>query len=317
MTILSIVVPVYNGELFLDQLCKRISKAISEIPCEYEIILVDDFSPDSSWKIIQYLASTDKRIKALSLSRNFGQHSAISAGLAFTKGDWVIIMDCDLQDRPEEIVHLYQKAEEGYDAVLAKRCFRKDPWLKIMCSMLFYRLFNYLLDTKLDSSIGNFGIYNRKIITAILSMKDKVRYFPAMVQWVGFNQTSISVRHDARSTGKSSYTFIKLLKLAINNIISFTDKPLRISIFLGALMCMITLILGLNLLWRYFQNNILVSGYTSIILSLWFLCGMIIFLLGVQGLYIGQCFNQVKGRPIFFIKEFLNLDDNQTTNMGQ
>lgn len=292
----------------VSELVNRIKRTLSSITESFEIILVNDASPDASWQMILHECESDIRVKGINLSRNFGQHYAITAGLHFVKGKWVVVMDCDLQDRPEEILNLYNKACEGYDIVLAQRLERKDTFVKKMSSSLFYMVFSYLTDTKQDKSVANFGIYHKPVIQSLLSMNDAVRYFPTMIQWVGYCKYYLPVQHSGREEGKSSYTFTRLFSLAFNNILAFSNKPLRLTVKLGFTMSLLALLLGLYYLLRYFWGNILVSGFTTIILSLWFIAGILICLLGILGLYIGKIFDQVKGRPYYIIRNNINLD---------
>lgn len=303
---ISVVSPVYKGEKMVAELVRRIKDNVSPITESYEIILVNDASPDNSWEEIKKECAADTRVKGIDLSRNFGQHYAITAGLNFVKGEWVVVMDCDLQDRPEEIPNLYNKAQEGWDSVFAQRIRRSDGFVKRMSSKAFYALFSYLTETKQDPSVANFGIYNRKVVNAILSMHDHIRYFPTMVQWVGYRKYYLPIIHDERLEGKSSYSFGRLLHLAIDTIIAFSDKPLRIAAKLGLIIAFGALIVGVIYLSRFYMGDIEVLGYTSIVISVWFLGGIIIFLCGVLGIYLGKTFEKVKGRPVFIVDRHLN-----------
>ena len=305
--LLSIVSPVYRGEKMTEELVRRISKSVSPITEHYEIILVNDAFPDNSWNVIRAECEKDSRVKGINLSRNFGQHYAITAGLSYAKGEWVVVMDCDLQDRPEEIPNLYKKAIEGYDSVFAQRVNRSDSWLKRMSSKLFYKFFSYMTETRQDASVANFGIYNRKVIESILAMGDKMRYFPTQVQWVGFRKYYMPVEHDSRLEGKSSYSLKKLFRLAFDTIVSFSDKPLRLTMKIGAVITIASFLIGLIYLIRYFSGHIAVMGYASLIISLWFICGILVFLIGVVGLYLGKTFNQTKGRPTFIVDDKINI----------
>lgn len=305
--LLSIVSPVYRGEKMTEELVRRISKSVSPITEHYEIILVNDASPDNSWNVIRAECEKDSRVKGINLSRNFGQHYAITAGLSYAKGEWVVVMDCDLQDRPEEIPNLYNKAIEGYDSVFAQRINRSDSWLKRMSSKLFYKFFSYMTETRQDASVANFGIYNRKVVESILAMGDKMRYFPTQVQWVGFRKYYMPVEHDSRLEGKSSYSLKKLFRLAFDTIVSFSDKPLRLTMKIGAVITITSFLIGLIYLIRYFSGHIAVMGYASLIISLWFICGILVFLIGVVGLYLGKTFNQTKGRPTFIVDDKINI----------
>ena len=303
----SIVSPVYRAENIVDKLVEEIVKAVTPITPDFEIILVEDGSPDRSWEHIAAQCAQDKRVKGIKLSRNFGQHNAITAGLQAAIGEWIVVMDCDLQDRPDEIPNLYAKAQEGFDIVFARRTLRQDGLFKQLSSRLFYAVFSFLTDTQQDSSIANFGIYRRNVVTAILSMQDYIRYFPTMSQWVGFKRTFMDVRHAERAEGKSSYTWGKLIALAFSNIIAFSDKPLRLTVWFGLSIVLFSFVIGIIYLIKYFLGHIVVLGFTSLIISIWFLSGVIIATLGMVGVYVSKTFEKVKGRPVFITSEEINL----------
>ncbi len=304
--LISVVAPVYKAQDCLIELHKRLTKSLSEITDNFEIIMVNDGSPDNSWSIIKQIASQDIKIKGINLSRNFGQHCAITAGLNSVRGDWVVVMDCDLQDRPEEIGKLYKKAKEGHDIVLARRVNRQDFFIKKFLSRLFYFILSYLTGVKHDGSVANFGIYNKKVINAIVDMKDQIRYFPTMIWWIGFDSVSIDTKHSnsSRGGGKTSYSLKKLLRLAFDITVSFSDKPLRLTVKLGLLISFSSCVVALYILAKYIKGEISITGWSSLILSIWFLSGVIIFVLGIVGLYVGKIFNQVKGRQVYIVEEF-------------
>ncbi|MBO4263559.1 MAG: glycosyltransferase family 2 protein [Bacteroidales bacterium] len=306
-TQLSVVSPVYRGEKTLDALTSRISAAVAPITTDYEIILVNDASPDRSWEKICQICRHDDRVVGLNLSRNFGQHAAITAGLACASGEWVVVMDCDLQDCPEEIPRLYAKAMEGYDSVLAQRMTRHDTLSKRLSSKLFYHVFSFLTETGQDASVANFGIYSRKVIDAVLRMGDALRYFPTQVQWVGFRQARLPVKHGTREEGHSNYNLRRLMHLATNTMLTFSSRPLRIIVKFGFLITLLSIIAGIYILIKWFAGGIAVLGYTSLIISIWFLAGVIISLLGIVGLYIGSIFEQVKNRPYYIVSETQNV----------
>lgn len=303
----SVVIPLYRCSKSLPELTERLYNTLSQITKDFEIIYVNDASPENDWEIVTQLGIENNFVKGINLSRNFGQHYAISAGLSFAKGDWIIVMDGDLQDQPEEIIKLYSKTKDGFDIVFAQRKVRNDSFIKKMSSNLFYKVFSYLTDTKQDASIGNFGIYKDKVISAVLSMKDNLRYFPTMTQWVGFNKTAVEVNHARREQGTSAYSFKGLLTLAFNNMIAFSDKPLRLVVKFGFLMSFVSTLMGLFYLYRYLTKSITEIGYTSIILSIWFLSGVIITILGIVGIYVGKTFEKVKDRPTFIVKDQINI----------
>ena len=302
---ISIVSPVYRAEKILPILVSEINLVMERIGEDYEIILVDDRSPDNSWEVMKVLSSQNSKIKSIRLSRNFGQHSAIFAGLTKTKGDWVVVMDCDMQDQPKEIAKLYKKALEGYDIVLGQRENRKDKFLKKLSSKLFYKVFNYLSGGQFNNEIGNFGIYKKKVINSILNINDYIRFFPLFINWVGFKSTSIPIEHSSREEGKSSYSISRLLKLAFNVIISFSDKPLRLFINFGLGISILSFILGIYYLYLAVTHRITQPGFSSLILSIWFLSGIIISCIGIVGVYLGKTFDQAKNRPTFIIDEEL------------
>jgi len=270
---------------------------------DYEIILVDDRSPDNSWEVMKVLSSQNPKIKSIRLSRNFGQHSAIFAGLTKTKGDWVVVMDCDMQDQPKEIARLYKKALEGYDIVLGQRENRKDKFLKKLTSRLFYKVFNYLSGANFDNNVANFGIYHQKTIKSILDMKDYVKFFSLFINWIGFKSISIPIEHGEREEGKSTYSVGRLFKQAFNVIISFSDKPLRLFINFGLSISVLSFIVGIYYLYLALTGKIAQPGFSSLILSIWFLSGIIISGIGIVGVYLGKTFDQAKGRPTFIIDE--------------
>ncbi len=308
---LSIISPVYRGEAMLDSLVSRIHHSVASQGLEYEIVLVNDASPDASWSRIEELCAQDSRIKGVNLSRNFGQHYAITAGLAFSTGEIVVVMDCDLQDRPEEIPRLLEQLDRGYDAVLAQRIARQDSFFKKFFSKAFYMTFSYLTDTKQDGSVANFGAYRRNVVDAILSMGDYTRYFPTMVQWVGFRRAYLPVEHASREQGKSSYSFTRLISLALDTILAFSNKPIRLITRLGFAIVALAIMLTLYFAAKYFIIGIPVSGFTALILSLWFSTGVIVTLLGSVGIYVGQIFDQTKSRPRFIVQQKLNFSSSQ------
>lgn len=309
MVQISVVTPVYGCSTYLYELYFRLIKILEKITTDFEIIFVNDGSPDGAWNTIIELANKDQRVMGLNLSRNFGQHCAITAGLDHCKGKWVVVMDCDLQDRPEEILNIYNKAEEGFDIVLGKRNNRQDSIYKKVFSKIFYWTLSYLTDSKHDFSIANFGIYKDKVIRSALSMNDTIRYFPTMIKWLGFKSTAISVTHSERRDGKSSYSFKKRLKLAVDIILSFSDKPLRLTVKLGLLISFTSICFAIYNLYRFLEGQIIVSGWTSLIVSIWFLAGIIIIILGTIGLYVGKTFENVKQRPIYIITEKTNKNE--------
>lgn len=304
----SIVSPVFKGEKMVADLVRRNVESVSTITDDYEIILVNDASPDNSWEEIVKQCESNPKVKGINLSRNFGQHYAITAGLRYAKGDWVVVMDCDLQDRPEEIPNLYRKAMEGYDIVYARRVTRKDKFFKRQSSSMFYKVYNWLSGLDVDKTIANFGIYKQCVIEEFNKMPERTRSFPSLVKYLGFKDTAIEVEHAERAEGKSSYNFFKLFKLGFDVIVSNSNKPLRMAVGVGFGMSVISFLLALYNVIAKWIGIIQVPGYTTTMFSIWFVGGLILFVMGILGLYIGKIFDQVKGRQLFIVKDKVNLE---------
>jgi len=304
---ISVVVPVYGCETTLVELYLRLEKTLIEINQNFEIILVNDASPDNAWNRIVEIAKKDKRVKGINLSRNFGQHHAITAGLNNANGEWVVVMDCDLQDRPEEIESFYAKVREGFDIVLGRRIQRKDSFFKRISSYMFYKAFKFLTNTEIDGSVGTYRMLSRKVVSNYIQLNEQSRFFAGLINWLGFKVSYIDIKHAERTEGKSSYTFYKLVKMALNNVLSFSDKPLRLCIGLGFLLSIIS---GAFIFYKILVNLIIGTntiGWTSIIATIFFSTGVIIIVLGVVGLYVGRIFEETKRRPLFIVDSTINL----------
>jgi len=303
---ISVIIPVYGCDKSLPKLYERLTASLESIVKKYEIILIDDCGPGNTWKIIQNITKRDDSVKGIKLSRNFGQHIAITAGLEKSIGSWVVVMDCDLQDKPEEIGKLYEKAQSGVDIVFAQRIDRQDSFFKKSASRLFYRVLGYLTETKLDYSVANFGIYDRKVINAVLSMKEVHKFFPVMVRWVGFSSTSIKVSHAARECGDTTYTFRSLIALSFGVMLSFSDKPLRLIVKLGFIVSFVSAIYALSIVINVLLNGIAVAGWSSMMASLWLIFGILMSIIGVVGLYVGRTFDETKSRPVYIVDKQTN-----------
>jgi len=301
---ISVISPVYKCEGCLVALCERLKNVLGTISSDFEILLVNDSSPDNSWDIIRNISQDDSRIKGINLSRNFGQHYAITAGVDYASGNWIVVMDCDLQDKPEEIKKLYEAAIEGnFDVVLGRRVQRKDDYFKKLSSKLFYKIFEYISGIKFDYTVANFSISNRTVIDSFKELREQNRSFPYFINWLGFNKGYVDVEHGKRDDGKSAYTLKKLLKFALDNIIAYSNKPLAMSIWLGLTMALVAFFYALFLVIRYFIHGLPVEGWTSVMVSIWFVGGIISANLGILGLYIGKTFNETKKRPLYVVKD--------------
>ncbi len=308
-SLISVVSPVYRAKSIVPELVRRIVVTLSEITEDFEIILVEDGCPEGSWESIAKECEKDNRVKGVKLSRNFGQHYAITAGLDAVSGEWIVVMDCDLQDQPEEIPQLYQKVSEGFDFIQARRVSRKDKWVKRMTSGLFHSVYKYFSGFKSDQSVANFGIYHQKVIQAVLEMREFSRSFPSLLQQVGFYRGFVDVDHAPRISGESSYSWSKLINLSLDVILSNSNKPLKLTVKLGFIISFFSFLLAIYNVIAQLSGLIKVPGYTSTIFSIWFVGGLILLVLGVLGLYIGKIFDQVKGRPLYLVSDRINLHE--------
>lgn len=318
---LSVVSPVFEAEHVLPLLLERLHAVLRSLGCSFEIVLVDDGSSDGSWQYIETQSRQHKHIKAIRLSRNFGQHHAITAGLDVARGEWVVVMDCDLEDPPEAIASLWEAAMAGdCDMVLVRRTHRRHAFYKQAGGRLFYSLLYWLSGRRYDPAIANFGIYHRKVIDTLRRMREPVRFFPAMVQWTGFGAKTIDIEHRRRPDGRhSSYSLRKLLRLAVDVMLAQSARPMWWIIQLGIGFAGIAFLFSLITLIRYFLGYITVLGYASLIISIWFLAGVLLACMGLMGLYIGKIFEGIQGRPLYVISESVNVPNNEhrDTVMGQ
>lgn len=303
---ISVISPIYGCRESIQELYEQLSFVLQKICNNYEIIFVNDNCPQNSWEIVSEIAKNDTKVKAIKLSKNFGQHYAITAGLDYSSGAHVVVMDCDLQDRPSEIEKLYKKALEGYDVVHGRRVERQDSFFKTFTSKLFYKTLEYFTETEHDHTIGNFGVYSRKVVEALKRLQEKSRDFLLLVKIVGFKKIEVDVEHDERVYGTSSYTLSKMVNLAIDSIVSHSNKPLKLIIQLGLFVSVVSLLIALGLSVAHFTYGFSVEGWTSLMVSMFFLFGLLFGILGVVGLYIGKIFDQVKNRPLYIIDEIIN-----------
>lgn len=300
---ISIVIPVYGCGASLKELHSRLVNSVGQITDDFEIIMVNDASPDNSWERIVSLSQEDNRVKGVNLSRNFGQHRAVTAGMDFVRGDWAVVMDCDLQDRPEEIIKLYTKAQEGYDVVFGKRTKRKDSYFKKLGSRLFFKVYDYFTNSQNNAGIANFGIYSKRVVDNFKRLGEQNRSFLLFIKWLGFRSTEIDIEHAPRKEGRSSYNLKKLFSLAFDSIISHSNKPLRLFVKLGFTFSFISLAYGIYLVYNYFVNGVAVAGWTTVVVSIYFIGGLLFANLGILGIYIGKIFNETKDRPLYVVQE--------------
>ena len=306
---ISIVSPVYRAEKIAGELVRRLEIELKPIFGDrYEIILVDDRSPDKSWEVIKAISEVNAHVKSMRLSRNFGQHYAITAGLDHSTGDLVVVMDCDLQDRPEEIPNLLRKLDEGYDFVIASRKLRQDSFFKKFFSRLFHIFLTYLSGTDHDTTVANFGIYNRAMVNAIGKMRESIRYFPTMRTWVGYSGVKLEVEHSARFEGETTYNFKKLINLAIDIILAYSDKPMRIFVKVGFIVVVLSFMAAIGYIVSALVSGTGISTVVFLLINVWFFFGLVIAILGIIGLYIGKIFENVKQRPIYLVDQKVNFE---------
>jgi polyisoprenyl-phosphate glycosyltransferase len=297
---LSIVIPVYGCAACLEILCARLEQSLSFIADRYEIILVDDRSPDNAWLAIKRLQACNPAIKGILLSRNFGQHIAISAGLAASRGDCAVVMDCDMQDPPEKIPELYAKLKEGYDLVLARRSERSHSSFRLLASKIYFSLMSRLTQERIDGSYGAFSILSRKVIDAFLQFGERERHYLFIVRWLGFNIGTVEYEHRERTMGCSSYSFSRLLRLAIDGMFFQATVLLRWIVTIGLLFSVFGILLAVFFIYRYFAYGS-VAGWTSVVVLILVCTGVIVSSLGVIGLYVGRIFDQSKERPLYIV----------------
>jgi dolichol-phosphate mannosyltransferase len=303
MTHLSVVIPVYNESSLIAELTRRVKQNIKLITEDFEIILVDDGSKDETWKLIVKESMEEKRIKGIKFSRNFGHHYAITAGLHSASGDWVVVMDGDLQDRPEVIPDLYKKAISGYDVVFVSRQNRPEKLYYRIAQRIFYFVLNSFSGLHFDPKQANFSILNTKVVKAFMSFPENSRFFGSTVKWLGFNRAEIFADHGQRFSGRPSYTFKKRIKLATDIIISFSERPSRILISLGLFSAVFSTVCTV-----FYMFTLLFGSYTYITVEIFQILVLYTFsicltLLGFQGIYIREISKEVKKRPLYIIDE--------------
>ena len=306
--ILSVVVPLLNEDEIVVELIKRLKISLDGVSENYEIILVDDGSNDGTWEKISLISKIDNRVKGIKLSRNFGHHYAISAGLHNAHGEWVVVMDGDLQDRPEVIPELFYKAKEGFDVVFVSRNKRPESIFYKILQKLFYVFIRRLSGIDFDSRQANFSILNHKVVEAFKKFPEYSRFYGSTIKWLGFKRTDIEARHGQRFSGKPGYTIKKRLSLAADIIISFSGRPLRFAIVIGLLMSLVSLLLSIWVLVGAFSWGFAVLGWPSLMASILFTGGAILVVLGIIGIYLGRVFQEVKSRPLYIVSETRNVE---------
>ncbi len=302
---ISVVVPTYACATCLHALHERLTATLAAMAVAYELVFVDDRAADGSWDVLAQLSATDERIRAFRLSRNFGQHVAITAGIAQARGRWIVVMDCDLQDAPEEIARLYAKAREGHDIVFARRLARPGSRTRVLAGGVYFRLLNRVAGTSIDRTYGTFSIISRKVADAYLQFRDRDRHYLFILYWLGFNQATIDVPAQRRHSGASSYGVRALVRHAFDGLMFQTTAVLRWIVYAGFALAgcgalLACCFVALNL------SGSSAPGWTSLVTLLLLFSGFVIASSGVVGLYVGKIFEQVKQRPLYVIDESLD-----------
>jgi dolichol-phosphate mannosyltransferase len=306
MTQISVVVPLYNESSLIEELVKRVKANIKLITEDFEIILIDDGSQDQTWQLIEAEAKNETRLKGIKFSRNFGHHYAITAGLHNSNGEWVVVMDGDLQDRPEVIPELYKKAQTGFDVVFVSRKNRPEKLYYRIAQKFFYLILRSLSGIDFDSTQANFSIVSKKVVEAFKIFPENARFYGSTIKWLGFNRSFINADHGVRHSGRPSYTFRKRIKLASDIILSFSERPLKFAIGFGIIISTIAIIGAFWIIYGAIQWGYSVIGWSSLMFSIFFLGGSILIVLGIIGIYLGRVFQESKKRPLYIISNTIN-----------
>lgn len=302
---LTVIIPVYNEHEVLKKFHSRLNSTLISIHKPIEILYVDDGSQDASCEIIMQLKNHDSRISYLALSRNFGKEIALTAGLNHAQGEFVIIMDADLQHPPELIPQFIQVAQQGYDIVYARPMNRQvESWIKRNLTHIFYKTINSVANVYIPSHASDFRLLSRRVIEAIKNINEHHRFMKGLFAWVGYPQKSIDYKMDARFTGKTKWSYFKLWNFAIEGITSFTIMPLKLASYLGLITAFIAFFYAIIIISKTVLFGDSAKGYPSLMVVILFLGSIQLFSLGILGEYLGRTFNETKNRPLYFIKNY-------------
>lgn len=314
--IYSIVVPLYNEQEVIEETYRRLKSVMDSIGESYEVVMINDGSRDLTATMAKDICSKDKNFKLLNFSRNFGHQTAITAGMDYTSGQAIIVIDADLQDPPEIILEMIKKWKQGYEVVYGKRISRKgETFFKKITAKLFYRTLNKLTDVKIPTDVGDFRLIDKKVKDALMKIPEHNRYVRGLISWLGFKQTAVEFEREARFAGETKYPLSKMIKLAVDGITSFSYKPLKFSIAIGSFISFSSIIFAfVVIIMRLFNITTMEQGWASIMVVMLFLFGIVLIMLGIIGEYIGRIFEEVKGRPIYIISEEIGDFTNRVNN---
>lgn len=313
--LISVIVPVFNESEVIAEFHRRTSDVLSRLPgLVYEIIYVDDGSSDGSHDQLVAFATNDPRVRVIKFSRNFGHQNAITAGLDFSRGDCVVLIDADLQDPPEVIGPMVEKWRERYDVVYGQRTLRDgETRVKLFTASLFYRVLRRVTNVDIPSDVGDFRLLSRRAAHQLKTMREKDRFVRGMVSWIGFRQTGVEYRRDVRLAGETKYPFGKMTRFALDGVTSFSTAPLRMATWFGYAASGLAFLYVLSVPIQ-FVLGITVPGFSTIMVALLFLGGTQLICIGILGEYIGRIFNEVKGRPLYIVEKVSGSSDASATD---
>lgn len=305
MAHIAAVAPVFNEEANVAELARRLGESLSKVSEDYQIVLVDDGSRDGTWAAIRAACEADPKLTGLRFSRNFGQHAAITAGIDAADGDWVVVLDGDLQDRPEVIPDLYAKAQEGFDVVFVQRDGRPESKLYMAAQKVFYWTLQSLTNTNYDSSQGNFSIIARKVADDYRRFAESGRFYGGLIEWLGYRRGTLLAQHGERFAGTPAYNLSRRLKFAKDIILSFSTRPLYLALGFGFVVTLFAFFFATTILIRAMFFGYATQGWASIMVTLYFLGGVQMLMTGLNGLYIGRISDEVKGRRLYVVGDRL------------
>jgi polyisoprenyl-phosphate glycosyltransferase len=321
---ISVVIPIYNEAAGIQALYERLAKCSESWGEDFEIVLVNDGSRDRTEELCEALVRQDPRLKLVSFTRNFGHQAAVTAGLCYSSGDIVAVIDADLQDPPEELVRFIKKCREGYDVVYAIRRKRKEGFLKRLGYWCYYRFLAFLADIEIPLDTGDFCVMSRRVVASLNALPERNRFIRGLRVWLGYRQIGLEYERDARQFGVPKYTLAKLVTLATDGLINFSFKPLRIAMLLGLLVGTGAFLLGLFVLYQYITDTTIFGynprqarGWTSIIISLLFLSSSQLIGIGIIGEYLGRLYNEMKGRPNYLVDKVTGFPHREIIYPGQ
>ncbi len=308
--LLTVIIPVYFEEAVVEACYREIKSVMIRNHWEYELIFVNDGSTDQTLPLLRQIALEDSGVKVIDFARNFGHQVAVTAGIFHSSGDAVVVIDADLQDPPSVIEQMVSKWQENYEVVYAKRKKRKgETWFKLFSAKCFYRLLHFMADIDIPLDTGDFRLMDRKVVEAFKQMPERNRFVRGMVSWVGFRQTYIEYERDERFAGETKYPLRKMLHFAMDGMIGFSTKPLKLVQSIGVLTIGIALLLFVYALISKFVLRSVVSGWTSIIVAITFFSGVQLFSIGILGEYIARIYDESKNRPLYLIREKINFQE--------